>query len=242
MARRIPIWVLLISVTFMIISSTSEESPEVTQSLVRFMETLSERNPPPIQNWGWSPGSDPCTWTGVFCHPETRSVTGIILNGYNFSGRFDPTSLCHLAPPPSLYVLDLRNNGIFGLLPPEIGECRSLTDLYLAGNRFTGRVPSSINMLGNLGRVDISGNSFAGRIPTELTWISGLVSFKAQNNRFTGEIPVFDVNKLLEFDVSNNDFVGRIPDAYGGFPESCFQGNAGLCGHPLPIACPPAPA
>ena len=46
--------------------------------------------------------------------------------------------------------LDLRNNELTGLIPPEIGYLTNLTYLRLGDNQFTGEIPENICDLTNL--------------------------------------------------------------------------------------------
>ena len=53
--------------------------------------------------------------------------------------------------------LDLRNQGLTGVIPPEIGNLTNLTFMYLGDNQLTGQIPESICDIDN---IDWSSNSF----------------------------------------------------------------------------------
>ncbi|KAI4336112.1 hypothetical protein L6164_014681 [Bauhinia variegata] len=231
-----PIWVLFIVILLLFSMATSEEEV-VKEALVRFMEKLAPGNGN-AQRWGWKLASDPCTdgWTGVRCDGDSKFVRQIILHGFNFTGTLDASSLCQTG---SLQVLDLKVNNLQGLIGEDIGNCKSLTHLYLSGNKFSGDLPVSLGELKNLKRLDVSDNRLAGQLPS-MSHITGLVSFLAQDNMFSGEIPSFEFSNLEEFNVSNNKLIGPIPDAMIKFHADSFSGNPNLCGTPLGNACPPS--
>lgn len=209
------------------------------RALIQFMDKLSAGNARTI-NWGWNMDSDPCTdkWMGVRCDMKSKFVRKIVLEMLNLGGALDAKSLC---VSQSVTVLSLRDNNITGLIPEEIGSCKSLTHLYLSGNQFSGDLPESLSQLNNLKRLDISTNFFYGELP-DLQLISGLISFLAENNQLKGQIPDFDFLNLMQFNVSNNNFSGPIPDVKGRFGEDSFLGNPNLCGKPLENSCLPTPS
>ncbi|CAI0389639.1 unnamed protein product [Linum tenue] len=226
--NMIPISALIILLTFLLPQPSLAESPTVRSSLIRFMDALRgggelSAHPPPLLDWGWNATSDPCTakWAGILCDQEFR-VVAVTLDGLELRGVLDARTLC--AATPLLAALSLRGNGhIHGPLPPEIAECKSLTNLVISGNRFEGAFPRS------LGRM----------------MMTGLREFRAQDNQFSGPIPeVEGFGSLVGFDVSNNNLTGPIPGGLRTFSASAFAGNQGLCGPPLPGDCPffPAPA
>lgn len=66
------------------------------------------------------------------------------------------------------------------------------------------------------------------------------------NNQLSGEIPrgLSDLTSLSYLNLSYNNLSGRIPSGHQldtlmtDDPASMYIGNSGLCGHPLPKACP----
>ncbi|GJW67609.1 kinase-like domain-containing protein [Tanacetum coccineum] len=109
-----------------------------------------------------------------------------------------------------LSYLDLSYNNLSGTITGSLGECISLTKLYLSGNIFQGIIPSSLSSLRALKVLDVSQNNLSGKIPHFL-----------------------DKWKLLEFlNLSFNDFEGEVP-VLGVFANaSAFSvlGNNRLCG------------
>ncbi|KAL5747246.1 hypothetical protein ACOSP7_024246 [Xanthoceras sorbifolium] len=230
------IWAVPVLIFLLFPVTNSQVEDGVKEALVKFMEKLSsERN----QNLGWDPSSDPCNdkWVGVTCDTKLQSVRKIVLDGFNLTGSLDASSVCSI---DSLVVLSLNDNDVAGNFPEEISDCKHLTHLYLNANQFSGNLPDSLSQLSNLKRLVISNNKFSGELP-DLARISGLLTFFAENNQLSGSIPQFDFSNLLEFNVSNNNFSGPVPDLKSRFGVDSLSGNPGLCGKPLPNACPPPP-
>ncbi|KAL0421818.1 UNVERIFIED_CONTAM: putative inactive receptor kinase [Sesamum latifolium] len=227
---------LILKVIFLLLLMADAETTVARDALVQFIEKLA---PQRGENWGWNRSSDPCKggWKGVTCYSDLSTIKKIVLDELNITGTLDAASLCSTK---ALMVLSLNSNSVVGTLPDEISKCSHLTHVYLHGNNFSGSLPGSLSRLSNLKRVDVSDNGFSGGIP-DMSRISGLLTFLADNNQLSGVIPKFDFSNLEEFNVSNNNLSGPVPDLGGRFNGTSFLGNPGLCGNPLPNACPPSP-
>ncbi|XP_008781039.2 probable inactive receptor kinase At2g26730 [Phoenix dactylifera] len=237
--EKIPTWVISISFPLLLLLtySANAEKDDVKLSLISFLRKLSSNNSRTDLELGWNASLDPCLngWAGVDCK-DTNTVRKIVLEGLGLDGSIDAGLLCKAE---SLTVVSLRDNELHGQLPPEISNCTELTGLYLGGNRLSGSLPTSLSLLSNLKRLNISFNNFSGELPPDLPRISGLKTFLARNNSLDGTIPQLDFSNLKEFDVAYNRFSGPVPEGAG---LESLVGNAGLCGEPLPAACPPAPS
>ncbi|XP_048328449.1 receptor-like protein 6 [Ziziphus jujuba] len=114
-------------------------------------------------------------------------------------------------------VIDLSNNKFDGEIPQVIGGLKGLNGLNLSNNILSGGIPSSFGNLTELEFLDLSHNKLSGEIPKQLT-----------NLKF-----------LQVFDVSHNLLTGPIPQGnqFDKFESSSYEGNLGLCGHPLLLEC-----
>ncbi|XP_052196232.1 probable inactive receptor kinase At2g26730 [Diospyros lotus] len=239
--NRNPIWV--VSILFFLTHRTKSDEGESRDSLIEFYRRLSSSSSPPDPVSGWNSSSYPCKdqWRGVTCDNRTLSVKKIQLDGMNFTGTFDASTLCDVrSVATSLTTISLNDNSLTGEHLDEISKCTQLTNLHMGRNRFSGSLPDSLSRLNNLKGLDISRNSFSGRLP-DLALISGLQEFLAQNNQLSGDIPSFNFPNFLQFNVSFNNFTGSIPFGGGDLPASSFMGNPELCGDPLPKKCPSQP-
>ncbi|KAF5191638.1 Leucine-rich repeat receptor-like protein kinase pxc1 [Thalictrum thalictroides] len=236
MARLLMLYILFVSL-FIVLQVTNSEEEEIKRSLIKFLTQLTHNSSNTDPTLGWSMNTDPCinNWTGITCDSKSSYVKKIVLDGFSLTGTFDAESLCKAQ---NLNVLSFNNNKLIGDLSEEIGNCKQLTHLLLSDNQFSGKLPDSASGLSNLKKLEIFNNKFSGKLPN-LARISGLVSFLAENNQITGEIPSFDFSNLQYFNVSNNNFTGPVPDLKQ-FRLSSISGNPGLCGGPMPNACPPS--
>ncbi|XP_024923957.3 receptor-like protein 6 [Ziziphus jujuba] len=113
--------------------------------------------------------------------------------------------------------IDFSNNIFHGEIPETIGDLQYLIVLNLSSNNFSGHIPSSLRNLVELESLDLSNNKLSGKIPPQLTSLTFLEYLNVSKNQLTGPIPQ----------------AGQI----GIFPNSSFEGNAGLCGLPLSKKC-----
>ncbi|KAK3423814.1 hypothetical protein EUGRSUZ_F00579 [Eucalyptus grandis] len=115
-------------------------------------------------------------------------------------------------------TIDLSCNSFQGDIPEAFGHLRFLIGLNLSHNYLISSIPLTLGNLTNLGWLDLSSNMLSGGIPRVLG----------------------DLASLGYLNLSNNQFVGQIPQdkQLSTFSSESFSGNLGLCGTPLPKACP----
>lgn len=153
-----PIWVFFIAIFLFLLVANSEEE-EVIKALVTFMDKLAPGNVPRDPMWGWNLNSDPCIdkWHGVKCYSDNKYVKSVILEKFNFGGVVDASSVCIAK---SLRILRLTDNILHDSISEDIGNCQSLTQLFLSGNQLSGDLPISIGKLSNMKRLHVSDNHF----------------------------------------------------------------------------------
>ncbi|XP_056173207.1 receptor-like protein Cf-9 homolog [Syzygium oleosum] len=115
-------------------------------------------------------------------------------------------------------TIDLSHNSFQGGIPEVFGDLHSLIGLNLSHNHLTGFIPPTLGNLTKLEWLDLSSNKLSGEIPRVLGDLASLGYLNLSKNQLTGRIPQ---DKHLST-----------------FSSNFFSGNPGLCGTPLPKACP----
>lgn len=115
-------------------------------------------------------------------------------------------------------ILDFSSNNLSGDIPKELTSLSTLGTLNLSRNQLTGNIPEEIGNLRLLETLDLSHNHLSGPIPQSMTSLTLLNYMNLSYNNLSGPIP--STNQFLTF----ND-------------PSIYQGNAELCGGPLPSKC-----
>lgn len=125
----------------------------------------------------------------------------------------------------------------------DLGNCRQLQRLILAGNRFSGSIPAGIwSELTDLIQLDLSRNQLTGPIPEDLGELQSLSgTLNLSFNQLSGQIPksLGNLPMTLSFDFRNNNLSGEVPQT-GSFASqgpTAFLNNPFLCGFPLQRSC-----
>ncbi len=109
--------------------------------------------------------------------------------------------------------LVLRNNGLVGEIPPEIGQMANLAHLLLYKNQLSGGIPAELADLTNLAVLDLVDNDLAGDIPPELGELTQLEDLNLGLNRLSGEIPpeIGNISSLTQLLLNENQLRGGLP-------------------------------
>jgi hypothetical protein len=183
--------------------------PAERQVLVDFYASTHGKNWVKQDNW-LSESVDPCQWHGVECD-AAGYVAQLTLYDNDLDGPL-PDSLCRLE---HLHTLYFSFNRISGELPKNIGQCKSLKNLWLKANNITGKIPDGICDAGTLEYIDLHVNSLVGSIPESLGKCSALQVLRLDRNKLTGGLPkaIFLLPKLAEIYVHHNALSGPLdPD------------------------------
>ncbi|GJS42035.1 kinase-like domain-containing protein [Tanacetum coccineum] len=162
---------------------------------------------------------------------KCKELTVLSLPDNRLSGKI-PKQILQL---PSLTIaLDLSQNSLSGSVPSEIKDLKMLSYLDLSHNNLSGTITSSLGECISLTKLYLSGNIFQGIIPSSISSLRGLEVLDMSQNNLSGKIPqFFDKRFSLEFlNLSFNDFEGEVP-VVGVFANaSAFSvlGNNKLCG------------
>ena len=149
-------------------------------------------------------------WFGVTTN-YIGQVTGLQLGENGLSGVIPP-ELGRLSNPTAL---DLTGNQLTGEIPAELGNLRSLTKLDLSWNQLTGEIPAELGNLTDLERLFLNGNQLTGELPAELANLTNLRTLFLNHNQLGGEIPpeLANLTNLRSLSLRNNRFTGCIAAA-----------------------------
>ncbi|GAY51266.1 hypothetical protein CUMW_132880, partial [Citrus unshiu] len=223
--------------------AVSSNSTEEAHALVKWKASLEVHSRSLLHSWSLSfvnaTKISLCTWSGIHCNHAGR-VFGINLTSISLNGtllEFSFSSFPHLA------YLDLYNNELFDIIPPQISNLSKLEYLDFSTNKLFGHIPSEISLLTHLTILHISRNQLNGSIPHEVGQLNFLNHLILDSNFLGGPIPrslsnftnflcINQLNgaiplsidwgrcpQLSLLDVSINNITGNIPFEIGESPQ-----------------------
>ena len=151
-------------------------------------------------------------WHGVTTDAQGR-VVGLSLRNNGLSGEIPP----ELGGLSSLRYLSLGWNDLSGAIPPELGSLSNLQGLSLYYNALSGAIPPDLGDLTNLETLYLEGNDLSGEIPPELGDLANLGILHLALNTLSGAIPpeLGDLSNLEWLSLALNDLSGKIPPELG---------------------------
>ena len=201
-------------------------------SLSEFRYTDTELCVPPYDTFReWLGGIASHVGTGVECAPLTDRE--ILVRVYEATGGpnwDDNTNWLTEAPLNQWYGvttgaggrvthLDVRFNGLQGVVPPELGGLSNLQELDLRTDDrgLTGTIPPELGQLRQLRRLDLAHNGLVGPIPPEIGNASSLERLSLLNNHLTGPIPreLGQLTRLQVLNLGLNTLAGELPPVLG---------------------------
>jgi len=107
-------------------------------------------------------------------------------------------------------AIDLDENNMSGIIPPELGNLTSIRTLHLGDNNFSGMIPPELGNLNTLNYLNLDGNALMGNIPPELGNISALTRLYLSYNQLSGSIPpeLANLTNMWDLGVHNNQLSG----------------------------------
>lgn len=187
-------------------------NPSSNPELVSDCETLLEARDTLVgtgTSLDWSAGTPITAWDGVTVEGTPARVTGV----------------------------SLRNKGLRGTIPSELGDLTALTVLDLITptcdggpcpdvqdherNRLTGQIPSSLGNIGALQQLLLHNNELTGEIPPALGSLSNLQVLALGLNQLNGTIPaqLGNLNNLTELYLWDNELTGTVPPQLGNLSK-----------------------
>lgn len=195
----------------------SSDSTEEARALIKWKTSLQIHSRSLLPSWTLSQVNATqkslCTWSGIYCNHAER-VVGINLTSKSLNGTLDEFSFSSF---PDLLFLDLFNNELFGIIPPQISQLSKLQYLDLSANKLSGKIPSEIGQLSFLSELSLYSNCLNGSIPQSLGNLSKLSILSLYNNSLSGYIPpvIGNLMSLSNLDLNLNQLIGSVPFSLG---------------------------
>lgn len=163
-------------------------------------------------SWNGAPGTE-CSWHGITCNSAQTGVVEIELSNNRLGGVLPP----EIGDLVDLERLILNNNHIGGELPPEIGNLLYLTDFIIYYNDFTGPIPPEIGNLVSLREIKALDCGLSGPLPAEIGNLVAIEKIYIPGNEFTGPLPaeLGNLSSIRSLDLWSNAFDGQIPPELG---------------------------
>ncbi|KAL3643224.1 hypothetical protein CASFOL_014039 [Castilleja foliolosa] len=150
-----------------------------------------------------------------FCSKKSTSVLEKLMLANNYLSGLVPSELglCK-----SLRSIDLSFNSLHDSIPHEIWNLPQLSDVVMWANNLTGDIPEGICVNGgNLQTLILNNNFLTGTIPKSIVNCTNLIWLTLSSNRISGEIPS-DIGNLVNLAIlqlGNNSLSGPIPTGIG---------------------------
>lgn len=147
-----------------------------------------------------------------------RAYKALWLESAGLQGTLPP----ELALLTGLRELQLSNNELFGVMPPQwfvddketrITWQTSLEEMVLKNNSVSGRIPTEIALATSLKRLDLQQNQFQRNIPSEIGLMGNLTHLIWNDNFLSGSIPT-EIGKMSALTAcawTNNRLSGTLP-------------------------------
>jgi hypothetical protein len=163
----------------------------------------------------WLGPVNECEWGGVACWGSDTPNLDLCLDQLDFENN----GLAGLLVPelsvlPSMRFLILEQGGITGPIPSEYGELERLLIIDMDFNDITGTLPETLYDLSAMQQLDLNDNQISGTISTRIGQLSELAFLQIDHNLFGSTIPseMGQLNNLRIAFLSVNALTGEMPE------------------------------
>ena len=165
-----------------------------------------------VNNENWLTDAPLGEWYGVETDASGRVIT-LKLTQNGLTGVLSP-EISQLA---SLTQLDLNDNQLTGSIPPELGKLSQLRSLAIGSNYLEGSIPPELGNLTQLQLLGLAFNQLTGSIPPELGSLIQLRDLGLRGNQLSGPIPaeLGNLSVLQYLRLRENQLSGSIPPELG---------------------------
>lgn len=164
----------------------------------------------------WLSYSDECLWEssnqgtlGRICDSD-NNYFAIHLRNIGLTGTL-PAELGLLSDHMRLFFVN--NNELNGSLPTELGQLTALEKINLQYNDLSGSLPTELGQWGALTIAGMGNNEFSGSLPSEIGLWASCRTIGIENNFFSGSLPkeLSDIPVIGMISAERNFFSGTIP-------------------------------
>ena len=159
----------------------------------------------------WASDTPITDWDGITVRGNPARVAWLNIRDAGLGGSV-PAELGRLT---NLTYLNLRDNGLSGPLPTELGDLTNLRYLGLNNNELTGPIPDLSGMT-NLEQLYLSNNDLDGSLPNWMGSLTKLKELWLWGNELSGPIPdLSGMTGLVQIKLQDNNLTGGIPTWFG---------------------------
>ena len=179
------------------------------------------------ENTNWLSDAHIAHWHGVTIGPAGRVIT-LNLPQNGLRGVLPP----ELGELTELKTLSVWANALSGPVPPELAGLTKLEELGVGGNGLSGEIPDWLGNLSNLRSLHLVSNSFSGQIPSSLGELP-LRGLYLNSNLLSGDVPaqLGHISTLQSLYLADNDLTGCIPEELRDVPDNDFaETDLPFCG------------
>lgn len=164
-------------------------------------------------NDGWRTSFFICNWNGIKCN-LIEQVLSVGLRNTGLNG----TLPWQIGKMPHLRTLDLSYNPLLvGTLSPNLGNAEALHEIDMTMSGLSGTLPTELADLPWIDRLALAKTSIFGTIPTEYGRFQRMRDFNLGDNQLTGTLPseLGNMTNLEILILKNSSFVGPLPSELG---------------------------
>nr|XP_015873390.2 probable leucine-rich repeat receptor-like protein kinase At1g35710 [Ziziphus jujuba var. spinosa] len=221
-----------------IFTAANNDQNEEADALIKWKLSLDNKSQHVLSSWLLGGGKSHCSWLGVSCDDEWKSITHLNLSSSGLNGTLQNlTFSCftnlvsidfaknnlHGDIPLGLYSLsklnhlDLADSHLSGFLSPVVGNLSHLSYIRLSGNYLFGTILKKIGLLRDLHEFRIGINGFSGSIPKEIGNLISLRLLNIDTNNLKGPIPtsIGNLTNLINLYLYKTNIFGHIPEEIG---------------------------
>ena len=159
----------------------------------------------------WSENSSIAQWQGITLQGTPKRVSWLNIRDAGLGGSI-PAELGQLS---RLSYLNLRDNGLTGPIPDELGSLTNLRYLGLNNNLLTGTLPDLSGMT-YLEQLYLSNNDLEGGLPDWMGELTNVRELWLWGNALTGTIPdLSGMTSLVRLKLQRNQLEGPLPPWFG---------------------------